>query len=243
MEKINKERYLIKILKELALEHKLTIRFFCFDWLIELSNPHHKFHILGYDWAINSATAQAIAKDKSACFEILKANQVPSIEHFLFLSPEFQSFIGANGNWKKIIDFAQKHDNKIVIKSNMGTGGNEVFLVSNQAELEGCVQALFSKHRAIAICPFYDIHNEYRVILLDEEPLLCYNKIKPFIVGNGENTLLELILQHKGEFDLKDIFTQKIDFNIVLLRGKKFELNWKHNLGKGASPEITTILR
>lgn len=238
MENPNKERYLIKILKELSSEYGLIMNTYCYNWLVELISKEIKFHILGYNWCINSSTAEGIAKDKSACYELLKSNNIAAIEHFLFLNAQSQTYIGGNGSWQKIIDLANHYDYKLVIKSNVGTGGSNVFLINTQTELEKAVQILFAKTRAISLCPFYHIINEYRVIVLDETPLLCYDKVKPFVVGDGKKTLLELIVNSKYDFDYKNFFDKKIDLNTIISYGEKVDLNWQHNLGKGAQPKI-----
>jgi hypothetical protein len=92
----------------------------------------------------------------------------------------------------------------------------------------------------MAVCPFYEIENEFRVVVLDGKVKLVYRKKIPFILGDGISTLRQLLVVY-----LKEDIECPVSFNIpdedylkVLNSGKKYYLNWKHNLGKGANPEI-----
>jgi glutathione synthase/RimK-type ligase-like ATP-grasp enzyme len=216
------------------------VEFLCYNWLIRIQKNNVVKHIMGYDWEINSSTSQLIAKDKSACYETLILQQVPSVEHKLYLSPQFQNYIGENGSWKALLKYAESHNYKIVCKSNVGTGGNEVFKITNQLELETAVHMLFSKYRGICLCPYYDISTEYRVILLNGSIKLIYAKQKPQIIGNGKSTIIELIKEIYGIITFTDFDLSETDLLEILKDGAILELGWKHNLGKGAKPIIIT---
>jgi glutathione synthase/RimK-type ligase-like ATP-grasp enzyme len=238
MDKANKDRIVIQIIKELATELDLEVHFLCYNWLVRIQKNEVVKHIMGYDWELNSSTAQLIAKDKSACYETLLAQHIPAVEHQLFLSPQFQNYIGEKGSWKQILNYTEQHQYKVVCKSNIGTGGNEVYKINNQLQLETVVHELFSKYRGICLCPFYDITAEYRVILLKGEVQLIYAKERPSIIGNGINTLVELINEKYGQLSFEDVELQKINTLKIPPNGEKIELGWKHNLAKGAKPSI-----
>jgi glutathione synthase/RimK-type ligase-like ATP-grasp enzyme len=169
----------------------------------------------------------------------LKLGQVPVVEHTFFMSPVNIKYVGVSGNWSKLCKLLNFH-RKIVCKSNEGTGGNDVYLVSNQFELENAAHKIYSRSRSMAVCPFYEIENEFRIVVLDEKIKLIYRKNIPFIVGDGISTLRQLLVAY-----LKENMECPVSFNIpdedylkVLNSGKKYYLHWKHNLGQGANPEI-----
>jgi hypothetical protein len=216
MEKPNNERILIQIIKDLSKELKLTVEYFCYNWVIRIQKNNITKHIMGYDWEINSSSSQLIAKDKSACYEILLSQKIPVVEHKLFLSPQFQNYIGKKGSWEEILKYAKSQDFNIVCKSNVGTGGNEVFKISNQLELENSVHDLFSKYRGICLCPFYKIKIEYRVIILNNTVQLIYAKEKPQIIGDGQSNVLELIKFKYGNVSSNSFELENIDLFKIL---------------------------
>jgi len=65
-------RVMVRILAELSEEFAIDMQVFSDDWLIVLERACIRHYIYGYNWGINSSSAQLIAKDKSITHEILK---------------------------------------------------------------------------------------------------------------------------------------------------------------------------
>ena len=113
-----------------------------------------------------------------------------------------------------------------------GTCGNEVYNITNINEIIPCLDNLFKFNHSLSICPFYDIENEYRTIILEGEILLTYKKIKPLIIGNGINTIRELLLQFNYNY-FKDKLTDD-KYNKILKKNDIYEYGWQFNLSRGA---------
>jgi len=243
MEHLSKQRIHIKLISELSIELGFDTQFLSEDWVICLMKNNKIHYIYGYEWGINSATAQLIAKDKTATYEIMSQNQIKAIEHKLFFNYNTQiKYTGQNGCWEDIMNYVQAHkrdnDYSIICKPNKGTGGNDVYKISSQIELESTVQKMFSKYRDLCLCPFYKIDNEYRVILLNGEILLLYLKDRPFVVGNGVENLSTLIINKYGEKGISYLENLNNDLMLIVPNNDKIFISWKHNLGKGAKAVI-----
>jgi len=243
MEYLNKRRTLVKVIKELSEELRFDAQFLSEDWIICLKKGNQTHYIYGYEWGLNSATTQLIAKDKTAAYEILSQNQINAIEHKLFFNYNLQAkYTGQNGCWEDIMNYVQEHkkgdDYQIICKPNKGTGGNDVYKISNQIELESTVQKMFSKYRDLCLCPFYNIENEYRAIFLNDEVLLLYLKDRPFVIGNGKDNLTTLIINKYGEQGVGYLENLNNDLILILQDKEKRTISWKHNLGNGAKAII-----
>src|SRR5690606_30229960 len=81
----------------------------------------------------------------------------------------------------------------LVVKPNEGTGGIGVVKVTTQAELEKAVQNIFQKGQSVSLSPYHEILNEYRLVMLDGECQLAYNKQRPQLQGDGTSNLRTLI--------------------------------------------------
>jgi glutathione synthase/RimK-type ligase-like ATP-grasp enzyme len=235
----NSRREIVNIIKEICLESNISYESFSYDWIFRLTKDNRLVHIFGYQFEKNSSTAHLICSDKCSASDLLKLSQVPAVEHTFFMSPINIKYVGVSGNWSKLCALLSQHE-RLVCKSNEGTGGNGVYLVSNQFELENAAHKIYSRSRSMAVCPFYEIENEFRVVVLDRKVKLIYRKKIPFILGDGISTLRQLLVAY-----LKENIECPVSFNIpdedylkVLNSGKKYYLNWKHNLGQGATPEI-----
>jgi glutathione synthase/RimK-type ligase-like ATP-grasp enzyme len=212
---------------------------FSYDWIFRLSRDGTAAHVFGYQFEKNSSTSHLIFSDKCSASDLLQLSQVPVVEHTFFMSPVNIKYVGVSGNWSKLCELLNRHG-KLVCKSNEGTGGDDVYLVSNQFELENATHKIYNRSRSMAVCPFYEIENEFRVVVLDGKVKLVYRKNIPYLLGDGVSTLRKLLVAY-----LQKNIDCPVSFNIpdedypkIFDSGKKYYLHWKHNLGQGANPEI-----
>lgn len=240
----NSQRIMVKIIKEICAEKDILCESFSYDWILRLSKNDKTVHIYGYQFENNSATAQLICTDKCATSDLLLSRGIPVVEHKFFISPDDFQYIGVNGNWQGMLDLLDQYK-KLICKPNEGTGGIDVFLVSNPAELEASASRIFARYKSMAISPFYKVDQEYRVIVLNHDVKLVYSKNIPMLVGDGVSNIRQLFLQAMQshpqillECEFDEILMQKI-----LAPGESLPLTWKHNLGQGAAAEIITDKR
>jgi glutathione synthase/RimK-type ligase-like ATP-grasp enzyme len=238
----NSQRPLVTIIKEICSESGIDLESFSYDWIFRLSKNEKVAHIFGYQFGNNSATSQLICADKCATSDILLFNGVPTVKHDFFMSPININYVGVSGNWERILELLKNYG-KVVCKTNEGSGGSSVYLVSNQFELERAVHKIFSHSRTMAVSPFYEVENEFRVVILDDKIMLIYSKNIPFVAGDGISTLRQLLISYaQTHADFPPDFNESDDdshvLENVLEKEKKYYLNWKHNLGQGAYPEI-----
>lgn len=235
----NSTRNFVKIITEICNEENIGLKSFSYDWIFQLHKNGINNYIIGYQFGLNVASVHSICCDKSAASEIMSSLKIPNVEHYFFMSPVNQKYISEVGNWdvlmKKLKEYGQ-----LVCKSNEGSGGNLVFRVSNQYELENAVYKIFQKSRSMAVSPYYDISNEYRAIVLDGKIKLIYFKKRPYVIGDGIHSIRSLIFEYLSKED-SNIFNVNLsdeDMSRIMEKGECFELNWKHNLGQGSKATI-----
>lgn len=242
----NHKRVMLRILNEVAAEQDIALTTFSQGWIIRLEKAGMVRFIYGYSFDLNTATAQLIASDKSAVADLLAYNHIPHVEHRLFLQPRLANYVSSQGSWAKMSAYADQHHYQLVVKPNDGTGGNDVYHVTTQLQLEQVVQNLFATHRAICLSPFYKIQREYRVIVLNGQCELVYAKRRPRVFGDGRSTLADLIAASVNEGKLSAqvathaVTTFEARLDRVLEPGESLPLDWRHNLGQGAVPAMVT---
>jgi glutathione synthase/RimK-type ligase-like ATP-grasp enzyme len=232
---------MVNIIEEICAEQEIQCERFSYDWIFRLTKNERTAHIFGYQFENNSATAQLICTDKCASSEILRSKGIPAVEHFFFISPDDLHYIGLEGNWQRMLELLKKYG-RLVCKPNEGTGGIDVFQVSSEVELELAVNSVFAHSRSLALSPFYPIDHEYRVILLNDKVKLVFSKTIQCLIGNGRSSFKQLLLEQNPTL-LETIPTGEFNedlLNKIPKSGEKIPLNWKHNLGQGAQPEIIT---
>ncbi len=239
---------MVEILRGICQQRKINLTAFSDDWLFCLELRGKLRYVFGYDFGLNNATAKMICKDKAATSDLLCFHRIPRIEHRIFHGPQLAGYVSQSGNWQSMLDFLAAYPGGVVCKPNEGTGGNSVHMVKTPGQLEGAVYSIFSKNRSLCLSPFEDFEHEYRVAMLDGSVQFAYRKHRPTVVGNGKRTIRQLLLNACATGDetsgsvasLKPLSEMQIDGNCVPHANEIVRINWRHNLGQGAKPELIT---
>ena len=240
----NDERVLVSLINEIAAEQKIELTGFSQNWILRLEKAGTARHVFGYNFEINSATAQLLAGDKGAVSDLCQHLDIPHVEHRIFLHPKISGYVSRSGNWPAMLAYADKIGYPLVVKPNVGTGGEDVTRVDNAAELEQTVVQLFGVHRAICLSPYLEFDQEYRAVMLDENCELLYAKRRPHVIGNGKSSVLELIERlHVSGLLTQEMAGQAIEehrgeLKQVPAQGQEVVIGWKHNLGEGSAPQL-----
>ncbi len=236
---MNVDKPFSKIIKEICEEQNIEEKMLSYNWIRELKKGDIIHHIINYQLDLNTANAYNISNDKFATYEVLSSNNIPTIEHRMIFNPQTRS------NWyeDKFIKDAEKllleNDNKVVIKANDSSKGKDVYFCSSKKEIENTVKQLFSENKnTLSACPYIDIDYEYRVIYFYGEILYIYKKEKPFVLGDGNKTLKQLINEKNKEYNINIEIINFLDLNYVPYNGEKVIISWKHNLSNGAIPIV-----
>lgn len=163
-------RVIVDIIKNYCETNNISLKFISSDWIIKLTKNNIIRYIHGYQFDLNSAGTLMICNDKSAVSEVLTSLDIPNVKHTLILPGLTQDKI----NVANLI--FNKFDKDVVLKTNNGTGGRDVFRVTDFNDLLEKMRYLFAKNEYASISPFYEINNEYRVIILNDEVKLIYSK-------------------------------------------------------------------
>lgn len=216
------------ICKELNIKYDLISR----DWIFKLESNNKTRFISGYKFDLNKHALGEVIDDKFALYEVLK-DITPIIEHNILYHKDNNSIhaIGYN-DYSKVKDYFLEHDSNIVIKANNGTCGHGVYHITDINDIEPVLEQLFIKEYSVSYCPYYEIKNEYRVILLNNNIKLIYKKIRPVVIGNGKDTIKDLLIEFNPYYFNKKEFDTEYDR--VLNKDEVFTYNWKFNLSSGA---------
>jgi glutathione synthase/RimK-type ligase-like ATP-grasp enzyme len=240
----NKSRHIVAILAELCEERNIRMVSFSDDWIHRLEKDGRVSHVFGYDFAINSATARLLAKDKAATATILQHAGVPVVEHRLFHAPTMSEYVPLTGNWSEMLRYLERNRGVIVCKPNEGTGGTDVFRVSSAVELEAAVNRIFQKQRSLCLSPLFDAVRELRFVIVDEQCYVAYEKVRPYVEGDGVATTAQLVAASGESSKALDprgraaSDANPIKWDAIPAKGERVLLSWRHNLGRGASSEL-----
>ncbi|MGV3525805.1 MAG: ATP-grasp domain-containing protein [Candidatus Sericytochromatia bacterium] len=231
----NDSRILIQIVQEICTEAEISLQFLARHWVLHLQKAKRVHAIYGYNLGINQASAYLIANDKFATAQVLALAQIPCVEHISFLRPELAAdLFDHSGNWSEMLRYFHSHQQNLVCKANISSGGQHVYHVQNPLELEHAVHTLFRVGRSLCLSPYVPIAEEYRILFYRQTTPLIYRKERPFVYGNGTRSVLELMREKYAAWVPGTDPDQLLH---VPEAGEKVLLHWKHNLGQGARAE------
>lgn len=169
----------MKIIDEICKERGIEEKFLSFGWIRELKKDGRIVHIVRNHFDLNPASCMDIVNDKYATYEVLKENNVPSLEYNIIFNTRTRGDFSKNIE-EEVHKYFELYNQKLVLKTNNSSEGLGVFLFENEQELVAKVKELFFKEKEfnINVCPFENIEEEYRAVYLDGEVLFLYKKVK-----------------------------------------------------------------
>jgi glutathione synthase/RimK-type ligase-like ATP-grasp enzyme len=209
-----------EMIKKIGEELDINVTLLSDNWMIVLEKDNETHFIQGYKFDLNNHGIGNILDDKGMFKELLSYKGLPTVEGISF----YQVY-----DEKIVLDYLNKYQ-KIIVKGNNGTCGKNVYLVDNKEDLFNKCDYLLSKQDSISIEPYYDIKNEYRVIILNNEVKVVYGKERPTIIGDGIHSIKELAIMFNDYFKSKTI--KNSDY--IPKNGEKVELDFRFNLSNGA---------
>jgi glutathione synthase/RimK-type ligase-like ATP-grasp enzyme len=241
----NTQRVMVRLVREAAERLGASVESLGEGWILRITKDGEPRHIHGYSFDLNPAATHQICCDKAATAEVLRAAGVACVEHRLVLHPDMARYVPHAGTWTALLASFERWGRDVVIKENEGTGGRGVVRCQRVIELERAVYAAFTRTMSLAVCPFVDVLHEHRFIMLRGECVLAYEKVRASIIGDGTRTAMELIsAQHALEGPALAALLENLaeDERSALAgvpaAGERRLLNWRHNLGQGASARL-----
>lgn len=225
-----------RIIKQIALENNLSYEVLSCDLIIKLTKDNKIRYINGYKFGLNSHSLGLILDDKYATYELLNSLGISVCKHHILFRPTNHNSYAKNYNsFDYCYDLFLKYNKNVILKVNNGTCGDGVYHITTKKELKKVYNHLLKYNFSISLCPYYDIKNEYRVILLNNEIKIMYGKINPVVIGNGKDKLIDLLKDFNiNYFGYKANLKKNINYNKVLKKDEKFIYDFKYNLSKGS---------
>lgn len=165
------DRWMPEIVERLCHEKGIDVRSFSDKWMLTLTKNHSSQAIYGFKFGgLNDSAAVATSQDKAATYDILHDSHIDAVPHAL-ISTRANSY----HEWKNLAEGWQT----FVIKPTHGGGGRAVYAFDGVAKAAERMET--HAEQSWCVSPFLQIKSEVRLILLDKEVLLAFEKQNPTI--------------------------------------------------------------
>lgn len=225
----------LSLIKEICEEENINFNLISAGWVMSLTKNNLTKCISGYKFPLNNHALGEVLDDKYALYDLCHNLNIPIIKHKIIFNPN--SNLGKNTP-SYLKECFNEYNKDIVIKPNNGTEGNDIYHLTNLEDLKHYSDKLFQNNFSISICPYYNIESEYRVVVLDNEVELVYEKCKPVVVGDGIHTIKDLLINLNKEYFSKINFDKSYERTLPL--NETFEYDWRFNLSKGATARLVS---
>ncbi len=198
---------------------------------------------------INPLGSVEVAKDKNYASFFLK--------HFGFNVPYGQSFFSENLNTnlaiKRTIDdgyeYAKKIGFPVILKPNNLSQGLFVTKVYGKTDYYKTAKKILKNTAVMIVERFYE-GNDFRIVVLDDKIISAYQRIPLKIIGNGQNTVRELLELKQQEFEktgrdtiidfeddriARNLKRKKITFDTIIYTNEVIQLLDNANLSTGGT--------
>lgn len=248
---VNSDRFLVQELISFARENGLQLEDFCHNWVHKFTNPTTGISsfVFGYDLGLNPSSVAQICRDKVATSEILEFAGVPVVLHRLIIQPNLVSY-APNATTCKVLKWAfDESDGEIVIKPNEGTGGSDVFRTQSIEKAVPIIERILSMDKAVAVCPYIEIENEWRVYVLNGEAKIALRKVPRSIQGDGICNVESLARRKFGDEFIDNLLQNSTHLSDEWRNmgtpsfGQTVDINWRNNLNQGAQPEMVELTK
>ncbi|MEZ5996159.1 MAG: hypothetical protein R3C25_10425 [Hyphomonadaceae bacterium] len=146
----------------------------------------------GTPYAMNDARAAALARDKAFCAEALRSAGVPVLPgRMFFVTPRWAEMRSPGREIADALAFAARAEYPLFCKPISASNGLYAEVIESSTAFAHYVERVGREHFAVLVQPFVRA-DEYRVFVLNGEPLFSYRKQLPRVIGDGRRSLREL---------------------------------------------------
>lgn len=170
--------YFQELIYEICSENGVSFELISKEWIIKLNKNGIYKYIAGTKMPLNSETTFLLCRDKYATYEVMKTAGIPIVEHRLIYSTKHvKNYESDLKNTKEFREYLDKYK-KLIIKNTCGSMGEDVYIAKDINKLRSNLRRVFKRNDTAVISPFMNIEAEYRVICLDNEVELIFEKVR-----------------------------------------------------------------
>ncbi len=189
----------------------------------------------GSPYAMNDANAASLARDKSFCAEALRAAALPVLSGRLFFVTKRWAEMRSPGREPEDARaFAATAEYPLFCKPISASNGLHAEVIDDAVAFDDYMSRVAREHFAILAQP-YVRGDEHRVFVLNGRALFSYRKHQPNVIGDGRNTLRELIARAEilGNRKARDETGAVVALETIPPRGARIMLEGPANRSAG----------
>lgn len=188
----------------------------------------------GSPYALNDTRAASIARDKAFCAEVLRKAGVPVVPgRMFFVTKRWAEMRGPGREPDDALRYAERADYPLFCKPISASNGLFAEVIADASAFASYLERVSREHFAILAQPYIRA-SEYRVFVLEGDPVFSYRKSPMRLVGDGARTISALA---GAEARARDEDGDLLASHVVLPAGATALLEGPANRAVGGSAE------
>jgi hypothetical protein len=194
----------------------------------------------------NNATASSLASDKYFTAAILRRAGIAALGgEYFFLHDRHRAHRPAGHERDDALEYLRKLGDAAFVKPLLGSRGDFAQAVHGEAALTRYLREVSKYYDSVLLQPIVE-GIEYRIFLLDDEIVFCARKDPPFVLGDGVNSLRNLLAAHNQVLPPRGLspvaVTDENDPSLAVVPAKhqRFDIPGRMNLSVGGTMRLET---
>lgn len=147
---------------------------------------------------LNTVGAAELSRDKAYTSLVLRQAGIRTPKGHAFGSKEWCDATGSTEGLHEALRYAQTLGYPVFVKPNSSQGGRLVFRAHNDDDLSACLRTIFAEHK-LALVEESIVGTDARLLVLDGEVVLAYERHPLMVTGDGEHSIRELAVMREEE--------------------------------------------
>jgi hypothetical protein len=189
----------------------------------------------------NNATASTLATDKYFANLILARAGIPTLGgDYFFLHDRHRAHRAQGHERADALQYFRTLKSAAFIKPLTGSRGDFAQAIDHEASLHRYLDEVSRYYDAVLMQPVFSGH-EYRIFLLDDDVVYIARKHQPVVVGDGRQSIRDLLADHDAALRARGISTAALatdhaaPIDAVLPQGERWAIPGRMNLSAGAT--------
>jgi D-alanine-D-alanine ligase-like ATP-grasp enzyme len=188
----------------------------------------------------NNATASTLASDKYFTNRILEHAGIATLGgEYFFLHDRHQAHRPPGHERGDALQRFRAMGSAAFVKPLAGSRGDFAVALGDEAALVRYLDEVSRYYDSIIMQKVF-AGREYRIFLVDDEPIYCARKYPPFLVGDGNSTIRELLAKHNEALRLRGLSPVWLTDDapagdIALPAGERWDLPGRMNRSAGGT--------
>lgn len=155
-------------------------------------------YFIGSALNLNHTGSAELSKDKDYTSFFLSRQDFRVPEGRVFFSDRWAEAIGSRDTARRGVEYAEQLGYPVIVKPNSLRGGQMIYLCDHASSVASALKEILAEQN-VALVQRRVTGRDYRLLVLDDELLVAYERLALSVSGDGKRTFTDLFLDKERD--------------------------------------------